>query len=60
MSQDWQREFNLGKCKVLHFGKLNHGRSCTVNGRDLESGVKQRDLGVQVHNSLKMVTPVGR
>lgn len=30
----------------LHIGTSNQGRTFTVNGRDMESVVKQKDLGV--------------
>lgn len=35
----------IDKCKVVRFGKSNHGTTCTVNGRALESVVEQKDLG---------------
>eukprot|EP00061_Rhincodon_typus_P016012 g44003.t1 len=28
---EWQTEFNLVKCQVLHFGKANQGRTYTLN-----------------------------
>ena len=45
-AEDWQIDFNTDKCEVLHFGKSNQGRTCTVNGRALESVEEQRDRGV--------------
>lgn len=30
---------------MLHFGKFNQGRACTVNGRALHSVVEQKELG---------------
>lgn len=35
-----------GKYMELHIGTSNQGRTFTVNGRDMESVVKQKDLGV--------------
>lgn len=53
-------EFNLDKYKVLHFGRLNQGRTCTINDRAFESVVEKGGLGVQVHGCLKMATKVDR
>ena len=38
----------------MHFGRSNAGEKYTVNGRTLKSIDRQRDLGVQVHRSLKV------
>ena len=51
-------EFNLDKCEVMHFGRSNTGRKYTINGRTLQSIDRQRDLGVQVHRSLKVAMQV--
>lgn len=48
-------EFNSDNRKVLHFGDLNHSRTLTVNSRALRNIAEQRDLGVQVHNSLEVM-----
>eukprot|EP00061_Rhincodon_typus_P008505 g31179.t1 len=29
-AEEWQMEFNLDKCEVLHFGKANQGRTYTL------------------------------
>ena len=42
----------------MHFGRSNTDRKYTVNGRTLKSIDRQRDLGVQVHRSLKVATQV--
>ena len=47
-------EFNPDKCEVMHFGRSNTDRKYTVN----KSIDRQRDLGVQVHRSLKVATQV--
>eukprot|EP00061_Rhincodon_typus_P013300 g39589.t1 len=57
-AKKWQMEFKIDKCEVLHFGKSNQGRSFMVNGRALSNVVKQRDLAVQVHGSLKVESQV--
>lgn len=48
------------KCQVLYFGKSNKGKTLTVNGRGLRFVVDQRDLGIQVHCFLKVVSQVNR
>ena len=53
-------EFNFNKCEVMHFGRLNQGRTYSVNGRALVRVTEQRDLGVQVHSSLKVESQVDR
>ena len=40
----WQMEFNLDKCKVMHFVRSNQGRIYSVNGRALGRGTEKRDL----------------
>jgi len=57
-AERWQMEFNPDKCEVMHFGRSNAGRKYTMNGRTLKSIDRQRDLGVQVHKSLKVATQV--
>ena len=51
-------KFNLDKYEVMHFGRSNTERKYTVNGRTLKSIDGQRDLGVQVHRSLKVAMQV--
>ena len=29
-ADEWQMEFNLNKCEVMHFGRLNQGRTYSV------------------------------
>eukprot|EP00061_Rhincodon_typus_P006355 g26916.t1 len=59
-AKEWQKEFNLNKCVVLHFGKTNQGRTYTFNGKVLGRVAEQRDLRVQVHWSLKVKSQVDR
>ena len=55
-AERWQMEFNPDKCEVMHFGRSNTDGKYTVNGRTLKSIDRQRDLGVQIHKSLKVAT----
>eukprot|EP00061_Rhincodon_typus_P017652 g46441.t1 len=59
-AEEWQMEFSLDKCEVLHFGKVNQGQTCTLNGKVLRSVAERGDVGVQVHNSLKVESQVDR
>ena len=54
----WQMEFNPDKCEVMHFGRNNVERSYVIKGRQIRSIETQRDLGVQVHKSMKVATQV--
>ena len=47
-------EFNLNKCKVMHFGRSNSGGRYKINGKTIRSIDTQKDPGIQVHRSLKV------
>ena len=51
-------EFNPDKCEVMHFGRSDTDRKYTVNVRTQKSIDGQRDLGGQVHRSLKVAMQV--
>lgn len=44
----------------FHFGKSNARRKYLVNGRTLNNIDVSKDLGVQIHSSLKIATPENR
>ena len=45
-ADEWQMEFNLDKCEVMHFGRLSQGRTYSVNCRALgESYRTKRSRG---------------
>jgi len=50
-AEKWQMGFNPEKCEVIHFGRTNMNAEYRVLGNVEE----QRDLGVYVHRSLKVV-----
>ena len=52
-SQDWQLLFNVGKCKIMHFGTRNSQNKYTMNGQEMEEVVIEKDIGVLVANTLK-------
>ena len=45
--------FNEKKCKVVHFGKKNPGKNYSMSGLNLAASEIERDLGVNMHVSLK-------
>ena len=53
-------EFNPDKCEMMHFGGSGLSVNYTVNGRTLRNINIQRDLGVQVHSSLKVAAQVAK
>ena len=50
----WQMQYNVDKCEVIHFGGKNRKADYYLNGVRLGEGEVQRDLGVLVHQSLKV------
>ena len=50
----WKMEFNINKCKTVHFGKNNSiNFNYEMNGEWLENIDHHRDLGLVVSNDLK-------
>ena len=45
--------FNEEKCKVLHIGYHNEKATYTMNGTQLKSIEREKDLGVTISNDLK-------
>ena len=41
----WQMEFNVSKCKVIHYGKGNIGRRYTMDDQPIEEVNSEKDLG---------------
>lgn len=35
-TKEWQKEFNMEKCKAIHFGKFNQDQAFTVNAKPWE------------------------
>ena len=52
-SEKWQLPFNAKKCKVLHVGHNNPLIPYTMEGRELEQTVFEKDLGVTMDKELK-------
>jgi hypothetical protein len=49
----WGMQFNVAKCKVMHFGRNNPGYTYEMAGQLLEEVENERDIGVTVSNTLK-------
>jgi hypothetical protein len=54
---DWaakcKMEFNVKKCKVMHFGPGNRNFEYKMNGEKLDETKEERDIGVLVTDDLK-------
>lgn len=60
MAEKWHVVFDPTECGVMHFGRMNVRRMYTVNGKTLNGINMQRDLGAQIHSSVKMAAHVDR
>ena len=45
-SQVWQLPFSVEKCKVLHIGNNNNNKVYSLNSRNLQQVLEEKDLGV--------------
>ena len=52
-AETWCMKFKTAKCKVLHLGRTNSHHIYNMNGTDLISINKERDIEVLMSNSLK-------
>src|SRR5579863_6054949 len=50
---NWQMQFDVDKCSVIHVGNKNLNNTYKLGNCDLRSSDKERDLGVIADNSLK-------
>ena len=53
-ADSWQMEFNVEKCKVMHFGSRNNKFNYCTRGKQLEVVSVERDLGVIIASNLKV------
>eukprot|EP00061_Rhincodon_typus_P000025 g10140.t1 len=53
-ANEWQLQYNLNKCEVIHFGSKNKEADYYLNGYKLGEETVQRDLGIFVHQWLKV------
>ena len=52
-SQQWQMQFNVDKCSIIHLGHKNKQYNYNLGDSELKKSVKERDLGVIVDGSMK-------
>ena len=50
---DWQMQFNVEKCSVIHMGKRNEKNNYNLGNQKLKKSIKERDLGVIVDSGGK-------
>ena len=53
-TNQWQMQYNLDKCEVIHFGNKNKKVDYYLNGCKLGEECLHRDLGVLIHQSLQI------
>ena len=46
-------KLNTNKCHILHIGKTNRGRTYWMNGQQLPTSQKEKDVGIIITNNLK-------
>ena len=52
-SSDWQMLLNVTKCSVLHLGYNNQQKVYCMEGTQIKTTKKERDLGVFIQSDLK-------
>ena len=45
-AEQWQMEFNVNKCKVMHVGRRNESYTYEMSGVTIESTIMEKDLCV--------------
>jgi ribonuclease P/MRP protein subunit RPP40 len=55
-TEDWQMNFNLDKCKVMHVGNKNNENSYVIDRHILESVEEEKDPGIVLNNKFKVGT----
>src|SRR5579872_7335099 len=53
-SKTWGLEFNVDKCKVIHFGRDNPNSVYAINDKTVKVVPEDKDLGVIVNQDLKV------
>jgi len=52
-AEEWDMQFNINKCKVMHLGKHNQKYKYSMNGVDIKSVEEETDVGIKLANNLK-------
>ena len=53
-ARDWKMQFNIDKCKVMHYGKDNIAFKYSLYGQQLAEVSSEKDLGVTFSSDLKV------
>ena len=53
-AEEWQMLFNVIKCKVMHIGHRNSGFRYCMNGTELDTVDREKDLGIIITRDLKV------
>ena len=59
-SNKWQMQFNLEKCKVMHFGYNNPCLEHTMGEAKLTVAKSEKDLGVVIDSTLKPAAHIAK
>ena len=52
-SREWQMEFNIDKCKIMHIGSSNRNLRYYMENQELQVVKEENDLGLLITNDLK-------
>ena len=52
-AHDWQMEFNVEKCHIMHIGSNNKEYVYKMGDKELESSEFEKDIGVLVQRNLR-------
>ena len=52
----WGMSFNTSKCKIIHVGRNNPNYDYTLNSEILQTSDTEKDIGFNIHSSLKPST----
>lgn len=52
-AKKWQMEFNLSKCKVMHYGRANSNEIFYMEGSLIEASNMEKDLGIYFSEDFK-------
>ena len=55
----WQLPFDIGKCKIIHYGKDNPENEYSMNALPLSTDTSEKDLGVTFDTSLNFRQHIG-
>ena len=52
-ADQWGMKFNTSKCHILHIGRNNAGKTYWMNGIQLPTTQKEKDVGITISDNLK-------